>query len=489
MDAMSIDMNTAGNTAMGLGTRESCGEVTPGGSVTFDVTAQGIPPWNDNGTPGDTSDDSDGIEGFQLDITYDEAALTIEAENQHFILAANPGSVLYQVSDSAPDADGDNTWRSAVIDIGTGSPEGGSGVLSRVTISAEPAAPAGYYALHLPSLDAIHIDAANEAHKPDILNDALLAVGVPCAGVPVITPTPVAVITPSPGTTPPPATSGPTPDPEDLRMERMALDMQTSGNTATLIGRPNECVEAVPGGQVTADLTAKGIPVYSDHGTPGNTGDDYGGIVLYQTNLLYSEAALTVQSQDQQQLLAANPGSVVANGSEALPDVNADDEWFAAGVDTASPSSSVPESGNGVLARLTILIDASAAPAVYPINLEATNTGHSDASGKGYVPKSIGNGMIAVSVDCDIDGDGVEDNLDACETVPGPASNSGCPPAGPGAVGGIAGLSQSSHEAWMTPEESPTASERRLVVAAILIAGAGLSAVYVMSSWSGRPRR
>ena len=72
MDAMSIDMNVAGNTATSLGTRQSCAEVAPGGTLTFDVTAQGIPFYSDNGTPGDTSDDSDGIEASMFHLTYDE---------------------------------------------------------------------------------------------------------------------------------------------------------------------------------------------------------------------------------------------------------------------------------------------------------------------------------------------------------------------------------------------------------------------------------
>src|SRR3546814_346096 len=70
MDAMSIDMDTAGNTVTNLATREKCGEVGPGSSLTFDVTGEAIPPY-ELGFPYAQG----GVIGFSFALGYDEVAL------------------------------------------------------------------------------------------------------------------------------------------------------------------------------------------------------------------------------------------------------------------------------------------------------------------------------------------------------------------------------------------------------------------------------
>jgi hypothetical protein len=67
---------------------------------------------------------------------------------------------------------------------------------------------------------------------------------------------------------------------------------------------------------------------------------------------------------------------------------------------------------------------------------------HLDAVGTAYEPAVTNNdSYVAVGVACnDFDADGIPDAQDECPTIQGPPSNNGCPPPGPPAVGGTAGL-------------------------------------------------
>src|SRR5439155_23775248 len=73
--------------------------------------------------------------------------------------------------------------------------------------------------------------------------------------------------------------------------------------------------------QVHLDVTAEGIPVFNDNGTPGTPGDDSGGITGYQYGFNYPSAQLTVKARTYTNpafnKLAANSGSSVSSaGSE-----------------------------------------------------------------------------------------------------------------------------------------------------------------------------
>jgi hypothetical protein len=266
----------------------------------------------------------------------------------------------------------------------------------------------------------------------------------------------------------------------------MALDAKTAGNTASAIGPHDACVTAAPGDQVTIDLTADDVPAYSTNGTSGNFTDDYGGIIGYSARLIYPENVLTVEAESQQFMLASAAGSTVGNGSQALPDTNNDNGWRSEAVDTSSPPS-IPESGDGVLTRLTIQVDATASAGLYSLSLDPAETVHLDAVNYAYAPNALAGAYISVSMPCDIDADGVTDNLDACQTIPGPASNNGCPPSGPSAVGGIAGLQEVRGEAWVTPESRQSEMSGRILVAlAIVFVVGGLTAMYAMSRRSRR---
>src|SRR5205809_7251614 len=65
MNVMSIDMNASGNSADTVGTVDQCAQINTGQSLIIDVVAQGIPAYNNNGTPSDPTDDTGGIVGYQ----------------------------------------------------------------------------------------------------------------------------------------------------------------------------------------------------------------------------------------------------------------------------------------------------------------------------------------------------------------------------------------------------------------------------------------
>jgi hypothetical protein len=200
MDAMSIDMDIAGNTGTSLGPLDTCIEVSADGSVVLDVTAEGIPASNP-------------MIGFSFELSFPANVATVVSADPEFLLASAPGSSVFDVNDPVPDSDG--TWNSAAADVGVGlGPDSGSGVLARVELLIDTDADTpNVWPLTL-NFNA-HIDPANAALIPDVTRSALLAVGTSCQA----TQTPVPV---TPGTATPTQTiplcacAEPTPTPAIL---------------------------------------------------------------------------------------------------------------------------------------------------------------------------------------------------------------------------------------------------------------------------------
>ena len=98
MSAMSIDMKDAGNAnnASALGPLDTCARINENGvldadeflvdQVRIDVTAQGIPAFDDGGTPSIGGDDSGGITGYQFDFNYPSAHLTLKSRTHEPVL-------------------------------------------------------------------------------------------------------------------------------------------------------------------------------------------------------------------------------------------------------------------------------------------------------------------------------------------------------------------------------------------------------------------
>jgi hypothetical protein len=163
MAAMSVDMDITGNQATALGSNNTCVQANAGDSVTFDVTALGIPV----AAP---------ITAFGFRLDYDGGNLVVTAENAQYLLAAAPNSSVADVSDLPPDSDGQ--FYAAALDTDTVAAESGSGVLMRLTVEVDAGAPDGLYALTLG--EAAHIDPQNDVYPPNVINDGAIAVGQAC---------------------------------------------------------------------------------------------------------------------------------------------------------------------------------------------------------------------------------------------------------------------------------------------------------------------
>ena len=138
----------------------------PGSSITIDIAAQGVVPHDTNGTPADPSDDRGGILGYQFNLTYDHTVMTVTAvtldSNSVNLIVANPGSALFVGGGVLPDGDG--SYDSTVLDTGPGTPESGSGVLERITLTIREAAAAGQYNLLIDPSNIVQLDATGAAY-------------------------------------------------------------------------------------------------------------------------------------------------------------------------------------------------------------------------------------------------------------------------------------------------------------------------------------
>lgn len=191
MQEIAIDMNTAGNTATSLGTRQECLDALPGETITVDVTARGIPA-------------ATAMITHAYTLSYDGPLITITGQ-EPLLIRSSPGSSLFNASDSLPDFDG--AFAAAVVDLRADeeSSESGDGVLDRLTIEISADAGPGTYLLALSA--AGHIDDQNIVHAAQSILDGRIALGVSCSSsTPVPPKTQAPQGTPDPGATDPPAT-------------------------------------------------------------------------------------------------------------------------------------------------------------------------------------------------------------------------------------------------------------------------------------------
>ncbi len=279
MSAMSMDMKDATNinNASTLGPLDQCARINENGmldadefltdQIHVDVTAQGIPLFNDNGTP-DPSDDTGGIKGYQYDLHYPSSQFTVTGRtysNPTYNKLASTGSISTTGSDPVPDTNTDDVWKSRAVDTSATTPEDGNGILDRLTIVTESAAVAGQYAIWLTGQG--HTDASNTVYTPDVTNIANIAVNQPCdpllvtptptpSATPTVTPTPTATATPTVTPTPTPIatptptptatpTATPTPLPTATRTPTPTVT-RTPTPTPTLTATPTPTATATP---------------------------------------------------------------------------------------------------------------------------------------------------------------------------------------------------------------------------------------------------
>jgi hypothetical protein len=312
---MGIDTLVAGNANATVGTVDQCaqineddtinadeatnvdldGDTTPDPDILLvDVFVRGVPAYSDNGTPADPTDDTGGIIGFQYDLQYPSASLTVVAQSLQSgnpfapvtsLIAVNAGSSPFEVSSAVPDDNADDSWQGSALDTGTGAPESGDGVLQRIAIQTETGVAAGQVVLAL--ANNAHLDTTGAAHIPTTTLFANIAINQACGALqtPAPTPSPTPLITPTPPLdTPTPVGQTPTP----------------VGQTPTPVGQtptPVRTASPVPGAGTATPAGAAGTRTATPAALPptGTTGDGGGvsaPVVLGLSSLLVLAMAL-----------------------------------------------------------------------------------------------------------------------------------------------------------------------------------------------------
>ncbi|MGQ9674592.1 MAG: cohesin domain-containing protein, partial [Chloroflexota bacterium] len=106
------------NTATSLGSIESC--ISVASNDTFDVDIF-------------ITDVTD-LLSWEMDFQYASSVVNVSAVNVKMFQAANPGSNVFNASESTPDSDG--SFHVSAAELGVGAEDSGSGVLARLTLKA-----------------------------------------------------------------------------------------------------------------------------------------------------------------------------------------------------------------------------------------------------------------------------------------------------------------------------------------------------------------
>lgn len=175
----------------------------------------------------------------------------------------------------------------------------------------------------------------------------------------------------------------------------IGIDAYPAGNTASSLGAIDTCVSVSTGDTFQVDLFVT----------------DVVDLLAWEAYFVYDMTIVDILGRDVMMFQAANPGSNVFDVSESLPDI---DGWYRiATADIADPPA--PDSGSGVLARLTLkAVGAGVSLAsLSPIDVNndgkldlgpllKNSQGHSigDADGDSFFDGPISNAEIAVDAAC-----------------------------------------------------------------------------------------
>ncbi|HSP54113.1 MAG TPA: cohesin domain-containing protein [Dehalococcoidia bacterium] len=189
----------------------------------------------------------------------------------------------------------------------------------------------------------------------------------------------------------------------------ISIDMNpdsSPANTATSLGTRETCARISVNGVQDADedtVDSVNLDVTISQVPSSN------GMIGYAFYVAYDEASLTVIGHQTGFLLGQNTGSSTLDASQGTPDATVDGFWSGAEIDT-SVGASTPESGSGVLQRLTIGTEPTAATGVYDLTL--LGSAHIDEQNNDLVADSLESARLAVNIACpptDTDGDRVYD--------------------------------------------------------------------------------
>jgi hypothetical protein len=137
----------------------------------------------------------------------------------------------------------------------------------------------------------------------------------------------------------------------------IGIDASPVGNTATSLGEIDACTAVSQGDSLQVDLFVQ------------NAED----LLAWEAYLFFDSELLTVTGRDVQFFQAAGEGSSVFDASESVPDD--DGRYRVGGADIADPPS--PESGSGVLARLSLraLAPGTATLSIAPVQIDIGTIG------------------------------------------------------------------------------------------------------------------
>jgi hypothetical protein len=119
---------------------------------------------------------------------------------------------------------------------------------------------------------------------------------------------------------------------------KVGFDTLTGDNTATSLGAIDACLEVANGQPLVVDLYATEVT----------------DLRAWEAYVTYDENRLNITGNDVEYLLASEPGSNVQDVSDPLGEPDADGLYFASAYDLGTP-----DSGSGVLARLSLQADSS----------------------------------------------------------------------------------------------------------------------------------
>jgi len=171
---LGLDVDTTGNSALSLGSQETCAEVASvGDTLEVDAVVRGIPPFELETWDG-------GVAGVQFMLYYDPAVVKVIGLEAQLMLTADtdPPPVYISFSDPVPDADGE--FLVAEVDL-SGSGEDGDGVLVRLALEAVGE---GGSVLDITPKgeEALVADPDGDGYALSFLADAEVIVGGPCTG-------------------------------------------------------------------------------------------------------------------------------------------------------------------------------------------------------------------------------------------------------------------------------------------------------------------
>ena len=175
----------------------------------------------------------------------------------------------------------------------------------------------------------------------------------------------------------------------------LAVDADPTGNTATSLGPADQCLAVRSGDSFQVDITVT----------------DVTDLLGWEAYVIYDASVVKVTDRDVKLFMAANAGSNIFDASDAP--ANANGHYRVAAADIADPPA--PDSGSGVLARLTFTALSPGVSLISLRGLDLTGDGRldvgpiltalggeriGDRTGDSYFDGPLSDAWIAVDGDC-----------------------------------------------------------------------------------------